>query len=247
MGGVDTGIGTPGHARRRNRRGQGEALRREILDAVNRLLMKEGSAEKLTIRAVAQEVGVAAPSIYLHFSDKTELIWTALSDKYAQLADVLRAADEGVAAEGARARLRAQVHAYCRFAMANPGHYQLMYQVRQPAVDAGRIGLHPARMVSGSLRAAVARCADAGCSLALPVEQLATTLWSGLHGSVALSQTIFSDASTEQFVLDMADGLLDSLITPPDAGAGAPREPEETPASRRIKAMLAPTEADSAR
>lgn len=230
--------------RRRSRRGQGDQLRREILGAVNRLLVEWGSAEKLTIRAVAQEVGVAAPSIYLHFSDKTELVWTALADKYAQLSAVMAAADEEAADAGPLARLRAQVHAYCRFAVENPGHYRLMYEVPQPEVDASRIGHHPARMVSGSLRTAVSRCADSGCVLALPVEQLATTLWGGLHGMVALSHSIFSDSSTDQFLLDVADGLLATLVAPPGRalgeGAGA-----DTPASHRIRALLATAEGDA--
>ncbi|MFJ4923806.1 TetR/AcrR family transcriptional regulator [Streptomyces sp. NPDC088725] len=230
-----------GSGRPRSRRGQGELLRRDILDAVNRLLVEWGGADKLTIRAVAQEVGVAAPSIYLHFSDKAELVWTALTDKYAQLAELMRAADEGAADGDPLARLRAQVHAYCRFGLHNPGHYRLMFETRQPAVDASRIGRHPAKLVSGSLRHAVTRSAEAGCVLSLPAEQLATTLWAGLHGTVSLSHSIFSDDLTEQLVLDLADGLLGSLIALP-GDTTAPRPGAEgavdTLAMRRIRDLL---------
>ncbi|MEK8169405.1 helix-turn-helix domain-containing protein [Streptomyces sp. M19] len=54
-----------------------------------------GGIERLTIRAVAKEVGVAAPSIYLHFADKAELVWAALEDKYALLSLRMAAADAG--------------------------------------------------------------------------------------------------------------------------------------------------------
>jgi AcrR family transcriptional regulator len=221
-------------------------LRRDILEAVNRLLVEWGSAEKLTVRAVAREVGVSAPSIYLHFPDKADLVWTALSDKYAQLAALMRAADAAADETDPQARLRAQVHAYCRFGLHNAGHYRLMYEVCQPAVDASRIGRHPARLVSGSLRQAVARCAEAGCALSLPPEQLATTLWAGLHGTVALSHSIFSDALTERLVLGLADGLLDSLVAP-SASAARPATEDmgDTAALRRIREILGTADDDT--
>jgi len=198
-------------ARRRRRRGQGD-LRGEVLDAVNRLLDRWGSDEKLTMRAVAQEVGVAAPSIYLHFSDKAELVWAALSEKYAQLADQMDVAERTADGEGPRERLRAQVHAYCRFAMDNPGHYRLMYEIRQPAVDPERMGLHPARQVSGRLRRALAACADAGYPLTLPLYQATHTLWTGLHGLVSIQHSLAMAGSIDQLD-DLADGLLDVLVS----------------------------------
>jgi AcrR family transcriptional regulator len=53
--------------RPRSRRGEGDQLKADVLDAVNRLPAERGSHEKLTMCAVAKEAGVAAPSSYLHF------------------------------------------------------------------------------------------------------------------------------------------------------------------------------------
>jgi AcrR family transcriptional regulator len=201
----------PSGGRQRSRRGQGDQLRAEVLDAVNHLLDEWGSDEKLTMRAVAKEVGVAAPSIYLHFSDKAELVWAALADKYEQLALRMREADQNAAGDGSRARLRAQVHAYCRFAQENPGHYRLMYEVRQPTVDPARMGHHPARLVSRSLRRALARCAEDGYPLALPLYQATHTLWTGLHGLVSVQHSLAIDAPAT-VVVGLADGLVDVLV-----------------------------------
>jgi AcrR family transcriptional regulator len=55
--------------RRRARRGEGEKLREEILEAAERLLLQTGSEEMVQVRAVAEAVGVTPPSIYLHFAD----------------------------------------------------------------------------------------------------------------------------------------------------------------------------------
>jgi AcrR family transcriptional regulator len=214
-------------------------LRADVLAAVNRLLDEWGSHEKLTMRAVAKEVGVAAPSIYLHFADKTELVWAALADKYEQLAHQMRVADESVAAGDARGRLLAQVHAYCRFAVENPGHYRLMYEVRQPELELERAGRHPARAVSGRLRAAVSRCFEAGFSLSLPPRQAAHTLWSGLHGLVSLQLSFFVPAAP-QMLDGMAAGLVDALVArEPVAEPGCPAETD-------VERLLATTIVDDA-
>jgi AcrR family transcriptional regulator len=197
-----------------------------VLAAVNHLLDEWGSDEKLTIRAVAKEVGVAPPSIYLHFADKTELVWAALSGKYEQLAARMRAADESSDPDDPRTRLLAQVHAYCRFALDNPGHYRLMYEVRQPSVEPSRLGMHPARLVARVFRDALARCLAAGYPLALPIRQAAHTLWTGLHGIVSLQHSLSLD-SGEDVIAGMATGLVDVLVaSTPVTGAVAPPETE---------------------
>lgn len=60
--------------RRRAPRGSGVYLRDEILDAATQLLLDTGHAKAVSIRAVAQRVGVTPPSIYLHFADKDALL-----------------------------------------------------------------------------------------------------------------------------------------------------------------------------
>ncbi|MFG3025694.1 TetR/AcrR family transcriptional regulator [Streptomyces sp. NPDC048254] len=231
-----------GKGRARSPRGQGEQLRREILRAVGRLLDEWGGVEKLTMRAVAREVGVAAPSIYLHFSDKAELVWAALEDKYEDLAARMRAADTHATDSGADARggLRAQAHAYCRFASEYPGHYRLMYEVRQPSVPTARLHRHPSRHVSLSLREAFARCREAGYPLAMPDEQAAQTLWAGLHGFIALQHalSLSSSAQAQEPLEPLADGLVDALI-PAEPSHGAQPPAADTEAARRIRAILA--------
>ncbi|MDX3853398.1 TetR/AcrR family transcriptional regulator [Streptomyces sp. AK02-01A] len=221
-------------------RGQGALRRQEIVAAVQRLLAEWGSSDRLTMRAVAKEVGISAPSIYLHFTDKTELVWAALADRYDELVARMAAADEAGHGAGPRSRLRAQAQAYCLFAMSNPGHYRLMFEVRQPTVEPSRISGHPARHVSASLRAGLRRCQESGYALSLPVEQAAQTLWAGLHGMVALHHSLYRDESTETLTLHLADGLVDSLVAgAPGASSLFPTAVAETEASRRIREILA--------
>jgi hypothetical protein len=145
------------------------------------------------------------------------------------------AADAAVAPRGPRERLRAQVHAYCRFAIENPGHYRLMYEIRQPAVEHDRMGLHPARLVSARLRGALAACADAGHPLSLPLYQATHTLWTGLHGLVSLQHSLAIEGSPDQLA-GLADGLVDIVVSAQhDSG---PAYPPETDVDRYIAATV---------
>lgn len=78
-----------------------------------------GSSDRLTMRAVAKEVGTSAPSIYLHFHDKTELVWAALEDRYGALSEQMAAAAQAEDRADPQGRTRAQAHAYCRFALSS--------------------------------------------------------------------------------------------------------------------------------
>lgn len=217
--------------RPRSKRGEGDRLRSEVLEAVNQLLGEWGSEEHLTIRAVANVVGVAPGSIYLHFADKSELVWAALADKYQQLAQQMREADEATADEGPRERLRAQAHAYCQFAVDNPGQYRLMYEVRQPSVEWSKAPSHPARQVSSQFRAAFAACMKADHTLRLPLRQSAHTLWTGLHGLITIQHAIGLPAGIT-FLQELADGLVDTLV-PPATGQDN-GQPVDTTAERLL-------------
>jgi AcrR family transcriptional regulator len=111
--------------RPRARKGEGAALRDEILDATERLLLETGSAEAVSIRAVADRVGVTPPSIYRHFADKNDLIFEVCARHFAALDDLLARAAEGI--DDPVDRLRAMGLAYIRFGLANPEPYRILF------------------------------------------------------------------------------------------------------------------------
>ena len=67
--------------RRRNARGEGERLRQELIRAASQLLESLPGEESLSLRAVARQAGVSAPSVYLHFADKGELVGAVLATR----------------------------------------------------------------------------------------------------------------------------------------------------------------------
>lgn len=111
--------------RRRAPRGSGEQLRDEILDATTDLLLETGHEKSVSIRCVAQRVGVTPPSIYLHFADKEALLDAVCARYFERLDGVMRTAadDQPTTVD----RLWAQGMAYVRFALQTPELYRIAF------------------------------------------------------------------------------------------------------------------------
>ncbi len=109
--------------RRRAARGSGEQLREEILDATTELLLETGHAKAVSIRAVAQRVGVTSPSIYLHFADKDALLDAVCARYFERLDEEMQRV--AVGKSSTIEVLRAQGLAYVRFARETPQLYRI--------------------------------------------------------------------------------------------------------------------------
>ena len=172
-------VSTP--RRRRAQRGSGEQLRAEIIAAAKDLLASAARADDVSIRAVADAVGVTPPSIYLHFADKNELLAAVVADVFESLDAAMLEAADGIA--DPMERLRAFGMAYVHFALAFPEHYRLaaMDPCPMPEVD---------RVLQSSgfehLHQTVLECMAAGIfeqSDPLPVT---LHMWSAAHGIASL-------------------------------------------------------------
>jgi AcrR family transcriptional regulator len=179
----------PVHPRRRARRGEGERLRPEILAAAKALLSELGDADAVSVRAVAERVGVSTPSLYLHFADKAALLDAVCEDVFAELDRAME--DAAATTEDPFEGLRLRGMAYVRFAIENPEHYRLV-MMRMPDQHAsGSTPFGRDDIVAGTtyhqLTAAVQRCIDAGVFTSeQDPELIATTLWAAAHGAVSL-------------------------------------------------------------
>ena len=193
--------------RQRNRRGEGSRLRDEIIDAAMRLLDRAPATE-LSLRLIAREVGVAAPSVYKHFADADTLMAEIVRDCWSQLGGEMSAAAGGCDG-GAFATLKMQMGAYVRYAMERPSRYQLLFALQPLKIEA-------LRDLPGLVQPAYRNVFDsierfAGEGHALPTADAidATLLTLALaHGRIALAHTAphrpgNSAKGVEAFVLDM--------------------------------------------
>jgi AcrR family transcriptional regulator len=102
-------------------------LRGTILAAATDLLAEVGKREAVSVRAVAERVGVTTPSIYLHFKDKDDLLDAVCASVFESLGAALQEA--AAQASTPLERLLAQGRAYVRFALDKPEHYRLAFMV----------------------------------------------------------------------------------------------------------------------
>lgn len=170
--------------KRRSRRGQGDKLRDEILDAAERLLVDLGNENAVSIRAVADAVGRTPPSIYMHFADKDELIMQVCSRRFVELGRFV--AEAGAGSDDPLESLRLQGEAYIRFGLSHPEHYKvLMMTSKLETVEFG--SELPGMATFQDLVDSVQRCIDANVFQGeRDALQIALALWSAVHGITAL-------------------------------------------------------------
>ncbi len=119
-------LGRQRNVRPRSRRGQGESLRQEILDAADTLLCKYGHDGAVSVRAVASLVGCTPPALYLHFDDRTQLLFEVCARRFRELNDAVNAA-ENEPADDPLDVLIARSMAYSRFGLRHPEHYRILF------------------------------------------------------------------------------------------------------------------------
>jgi AcrR family transcriptional regulator len=171
--------------RRRAPRGQGERLREEILEAAERLLIQTGDEEAVSIRAVADAVGVTPPSIYLHFEDKNALIFDVCERQFERLDRVME--DAATASEDPLESLRLRGKAYVRFGMDNPEQYRILF-MGKPAASPPGFDQERLRGIASfdHLVGAVQACVDAGAIPPSDAFFVALGMWIAVHGLTSL-------------------------------------------------------------
>jgi AcrR family transcriptional regulator len=178
----------------RNPRGQGATLSDEIVAGAIRLIEHTGSADAVTLRAVAREVGIAAPSIYLHFPDRAAILRAVVMRVFDELAAAIRASIAQAGEDPVR-KLIAGCQAYVAFGLSHPARYRVVFS--RPASDADCV--EPAPVGEGGvpelevgaeafalLVCAIADCVSAGRSASTDPLGSATAVWVAMHGTVSL-------------------------------------------------------------
>jgi AcrR family transcriptional regulator len=212
--------------RQRNARGQGARLTGDIVSGALALIDRTGSDEAVTLRAVAREVGIAAPSIYAHFPDRQAILMAAVVRIFDELAAAIT---RGIDLAGADPvdRLTSGCQAYVAFGLEHPARYAVLFSARrmaaqdyQPAPPARPFQAGPPPLAVGSeafalLVNAIKACVTAGVSASSDVVADATAVWVALHGTVSLHTSLsrrFPWPDLSQFVRGLVLTL--AKITP---------------------------------
>jgi AcrR family transcriptional regulator len=223
---VDPSPTTSPHRRRPSRRGEGAALRDEIIEAATALLSESNDATAVSLRAIARRVGIATTSIYLHFDDLAQLLEAVSVARFAEFAAYLTDVRDRAGPDPID-RISSTLCAYVHYAQANPGAYAVMFSVdRGPEAQAQPIGLNSFRVLADEVAAALdAPLDDPQANL------LAVSLWTFCDGLVHLraSRPHFPWPDLEHQIDYTTRRLLNTAATdlPPGGRRQQPTEAEQ--------------------
>ena len=97
-----------------------------IKDEARRQLAAEGAA-KLSLRAVARELGMVSSALYRYFPSRDDLLTALIIDAYDSLGESAEAAHAEVADAGRVRRWSAVAEAVRAWALRRPHEYALIY------------------------------------------------------------------------------------------------------------------------
>ncbi|MBT2408531.1 MULTISPECIES: TetR/AcrR family transcriptional regulator [unclassified Streptomyces] len=139
-----------------------------IKDEARRRLAAEGAA-KLSLRAVARELGMVSSALYRYFPSRDDLLTALIVDAYDSVGAAAERADARTTAAGEspRARWMAVCEAVRAWALEHPHEYSLIYGSPVPGYSAPQATVGPASRV-GNILIGIVRAAYEGRGLALP-------------------------------------------------------------------------------
>lgn len=101
-------------------------LHQTLIDAATHIIREQGVAA-LSIRKLADHVGVSRGAPYHHFKDKVELLCAIAEEGYHMQDDIINLLGSRNSEHSSRQRFEVFVMSYIRFAREHPEHYDLMY------------------------------------------------------------------------------------------------------------------------
>ncbi|MEO1059427.1 MAG: TetR/AcrR family transcriptional regulator [Actinomycetota bacterium] len=177
-------------------------------------LHAEGGPAAVSVRAVAKRAGVSTGLLYSYFANLSELnrsLWMGpIAELGRSLTDVERNGAEPVE------RIRQLLHTYVAFTTTHSDtHRWLLLWVRPPNSTTDRNDDPDELMLFASLRRAIEDGQAAGSIRAGDARVMAQTLWSGVHGALALPINIdtYDLANGPAIADEMIAALIRSITT----------------------------------
>ncbi|MDP1631758.1 MAG: TetR/AcrR family transcriptional regulator [Caulobacter sp.] len=156
---------------------------RERLIAAAEHLFAEHGPDGMTMRQLAQALGVSPMTPYRYFKDKDAILAAVRASGFSRFAAAMEAA--AAAAPDPMEKSRDTGRAYIRFALEHPDAYRLMFDVSQP----GEADYPELVAASTRARTMLVRHAEglvaSGLAEGEPV-MIANMLWAALHGGLVL-------------------------------------------------------------
>jgi AcrR family transcriptional regulator len=161
-----------------------EDFRSRLCDVAEKLFAAHGP-DGVTMREMADALGVSSMTPYRYFKDKDAILAAVRTRAFNQFAAAMESARQTKARPG---------NAYVEYALAHPAAYRMMFDVSQPTfADYPELvaAMGRARLTMG----AGLRDLAAGGRFTGDVELAAHVFWSAMHGAVMLELAGLLDGS----------------------------------------------------
>jgi AcrR family transcriptional regulator len=200
-----------------------EMMRADILNAGLEIL-REGGFTALSMRALAEAVGVRAPTLYDYFANKEEVLNELFLEGVKEIRQHFQPAMES--SQPGAARIVGLGLAYRDFAIANPVLFQLVFGRIDSSYVPGEEQMQAGHDLYLLLRDEVERAVQLGEFEAADIDILSMTIWSAVHGITTLELAGFSakcapDEPIENLSPYVTSSLLYGIL---------PRRSDDTPA-----------------
>ncbi len=156
-----------------------------ILESTRDLYVEEGITG-VSMRKVAERVGVTATTIYRHYASKTVLLQHVVAEGFKVFSAYLQEALQG---ESPLDRLRLTGEAYARFAVEHPQFYKVMFLSAHDFDLSDEFAQSLERRNMATLQFMLDRireCMDAGVLRRDDPEKVALSIWTMSHGIMSL-------------------------------------------------------------
>jgi AcrR family transcriptional regulator len=160
-----------------------DAFRRRAAEAATRLFARDGY-DAVTMRSLADALGVSAMTPYRYLAGKDELFALVRTEAYRRFADRLEDALARAGADPAIRLIRLK-QSYVGFAVDEPDAYRIMFELRQPDPVGQSELAAQSRRAFGTLHRTVTEAVNGGVLEGDPLT-LAHLLWANTHGLVSL-------------------------------------------------------------
>jgi len=159
--------------------------RQQILSEARELFLKNGLSG-VSMRAVADGVGVSATALYRHFQDKDALLASLLGEAFGTFGSYL---GRCLAGRTPLERFRMCGSAYVEFALDHPRDYELMFLTNCQELGFKRVRAEVGKRSEPTFEILVDRvreCLEAKVFVKGDERQLALFAWATLHGPISL-------------------------------------------------------------
>jgi AcrR family transcriptional regulator len=186
---------------------RGTLTRAAVLAVARNLLIADGLAG-VSLRKVANRLGVTAPALYAHVESKDELLRALAEEEFEHLIARLNAAGDAPDPIG---RIRAQSVAYVEHALENPALFRIMFVFRPDFAGPDSVEVLPlASKAFAEATAAVQDAIEAHLLVETDALMASLTIWSAVHGVATV--LLAGPGLGTDFERALIDSVVDNVV-----------------------------------